>query len=120
MSKIKIKAILKTPEEIHEYSGYGILNKNKITYIDNNIKTSIVFDNVISVTREANYQIKLFFANKKDLEGYYQNNYGIIKLKTKTKYLKNDNNYLKINYSLFHGKDKISDFEFILEYSIDT
>lgn len=120
MSKIKIKTVLKSTETIHEYNGFGIFNGNKITYIDNNIKTSIVLDDIISLTRNSDYQINLNFKLKETLEGYYQNSYGKINFKVKTKYLKNIDNLLEIHYSLFHEDNKISDFEFILEYSIDT
>ena len=120
MSKIKIKQTLKSADGIHEYNGFGIFNGNKITYIDNNIRTSIVLGNIISLTRTSDYRINLNFKLKENLDSYYKNNYGTIFFKTQTTYIKNKENYLEIHYSLFHGNNKISNFEFILKYSIDT
>lgn len=120
MSKIKIKQVLKSSEGIHEYNGLGLFKGNKITYIDNNIKTSIVLGDIISLIRKSDYQINLNFKLNETLDSYYKNHYGNINLKVKTEYLKKTDNFLEIHYSLMHQDNKISDFEFILEYSIDT
>ena len=120
MSKIKIKAILKNSKEIYQYQGKGLLKENRITYIDNNIKTVVVLDNVISIIRKADYQISLNFKKDQLLNSYYQNKYGIIPLKVQTTYLEKHNNFLEIHYSLWHTHNKIEEFIFILEYSLDT
>lgn len=120
MSKIKIKAVLKNSKEIYQYQGKGLLKENRITYIDNNIKTVVVLDNVISIIRKADYQISLNFKKDQLLNSYYQNKYGIIPLKVQTTYLEKHNNFLEIHYSLWHNHNKIEEFTFILEYSLDT
>ena len=120
MSKIKIRQVLKVENERHEYNGLGIKKANKIIYFDNNIKTSIVIDDTVKIIRKSDYQIVLNFKEGKMLDSYYEDNYGSIKLELQTNYLKIKKNFLEIHYTLLSKGHKISDFEFILEYSIDT
>lgn len=118
--KAKIKSILKSEEEVHIFEGFGIKNKNKIVYFDNNIKTTLVIDDVISLKREFDYIISLNFKYLKKIDSYYNTKYGKIFFKTYTKRIVNNDKRLEIYYELLNNDEKIQDFEFILEYTIDT
>lgn len=120
MSKIRIKSILKSDDEIYKYEGFGIKQKNKIFFFDDNIKTVIVFGDIITLTRTLDYEINLKFKLNEKLDSYYLTDFGKIDLQTQTKLIKQGKNYLEIHYTLLNENKKIQDFEFILEYSIDT
>ena len=120
MSKIRIKTLLKSNDEIYKYEGFGMKRKNKIIYFDNNIKTVIVLDNVVTLTRTLDYEINLKFKLNEKLDSYYLTDFGKIDLQTETKFIKQEENRLEVHYSLLNENKKITDFEFILEYSIDT
>lgn len=119
MSKIKIKSVLISDEK-HEFQGFGLKNGHKIIYNDHNIKTVITLGETVYLERKSDYLLFLAFKEQKTLTGSYSNNYGKIDLEVKTKLLKQKENSLEIEYTLINNKQKISDFKFILEYSIDT
>lgn len=119
MSKIKIKSVLKS-EDDYEFNGFGLKSGNKIIYMDHNIKTIVTLGEVIYLERQSDYHIKLAFAPNKILIGTYTNEYGSINLDVKTTRLKQNENKLEIYYTLLSDGQKISDFIFILKYSIDT
>lgn len=51
----------------------GIINNNRIIYIDDNIKTTIVLDDVISMKRESEeYIIEFIFDKKSKTKGTYK------------------------------------------------
>lgn len=120
MSKIKIKTLLKSDDEIYKYEGFGIKQKNKITYFDNNIKTVVVFGDIITLTRTLDYEINLKFKLNETLDSYYLTGFGKIDMQVLTKLIKQGENYLEVHYTLLNENKKLQDFEFILEYSIDT
>lgn len=120
MSKIKVKSLLKTENEIFEFQGFGLKDANKITYFDNNIKTVLSLGEIITLKRTLDYEINLKFQYNKKLDGYYLNNLGKINMQTHTTFFKQDENKIEIHYTLLSNNQKIQDFEFILEYSIDT
>lgn len=118
--KVKIKSILKSEEEVYVFEGFGIKTGNKIVYFDNNIKTTLIVDSVVSLIRKGDYEICLNFFPLKTIEGYYSSLYGKIPLGVYTKCLVNKEGCIKIIYNLLQMEEKIQNFEFILEYTIDT
>lgn len=120
MSKIKIKAILKTKDNLHIYEGKGIINNNQIIYNDNGITTKITLDTPLTIERTKDYNIKLGFKTNEIVKGTYIINEGTLETITKTKDLKIEKNSIKIKYNLKINSVNIDDFEYILTYTIDS
>lgn len=120
MSKIKIKSVLHSENNVHVFNGNAVKNKNKITYIDNNIKTVIIFDDIITIKRRYDYELILNFKENEILKGFYLTDFGKIDLEVQTNLLKQNENSIHIEYTLLNDHKKIEDFIFNLEYSIDT
>ena len=120
LSKIKIKASLKSKESNHTFTGYGIKNKNIITYNDSNIITKITIDNIITIERKENYILKIRLKEGINLDGKYITKYGNIKIATYTKKLTKTESTLKIIYDLNENDEYIDTFTYNLEYSIDS
>ena len=67
--KIKVKGYLKniTDNEITEFEEKAIKSKNKITYVNDSVKTIIrICDNDIMLTREGSDFVNTFVFNKKN------------------------------------------------------
>ncbi len=120
MSKIKIKSVLKSKNGIHKYNGKGIKTNNKIIYNDKGILTTITLGKIIYLERKKDYYIKIGFNISKTVLGTYIIPEGKMKIKTKTKKIKQGENDININYSLYINDNHIDDFELNLQYSIDT
>lgn len=119
MSKVKIKAILKN-KETNTFIGYGIKNKNVITYNDCNIITKITMDKTITIERKEEYFLQIKLKKGINLEGKYITKYGNLKVETCAKEIKIDKNYLKVIYDLKINNEFTDTFTYILEYSIDS
>lgn len=120
LSKVKIKTTLKSKEENHTFDGYGIKNKNIITYIDNNVITKITIDNIITIERKKQYSLKINLKESINLEGKYITKYGTFKVETYTKKIVKTKNTLKLTYDLNINGEYIDTFTYNLEYSIDS
>ena len=119
MSKIKIKAVLKSKNSVHEFIGKGIKTNNIITYNDNNTLTKIVLNNIVSLERKNDQYIKLNFEKNKKLQGVYEINEGKFDLKIETKELIIKEGSIKIKYNLIINNEFIDTFYFSLQYTID-
>ncbi len=118
--KVKINAKIKNKNENNSFNGYGIKNKNIITYNDNNIITKITLDNIITIERKAEYTLIIKLKEGINLEGTYKTKYGNFKIETFTKEIKKEKNKLKIVYDLKINNEYIDTFTYKLEYSIDS
>ena len=101
MSKINIDLKLTTNEDKISKKISGIIDQNRIVYIDDNIKTTILLDEIITLTRETeDYKIKLVFDNKESSE-YILLKYNTV-LPIIAKIIKKtiEDNYLYIKYQL--------------------
>lgn len=120
MSKVNIKSILKTKDEIIKYEGKGIKNNSTIIFNENGIKTTIEINNKIIIERKEQYYLLMTFDKQKKEEGKYTTKYGKLKIETYTKYLKIEEKKLKIKYDLIINEHFIDTFEYNFEYSIDS
>ena len=55
MSKINVKLVLKSEDGEYKFEGKGLKQENKIIFFENNIKTVIIFKDVISLIRTKDY-----------------------------------------------------------------
>lgn len=116
--RIKIKGYLEnTTEKSKEtYDIKGIQNKNKITYIYNDIKHVIdIFSDKVFLSRESQDFIhKLSFTlNKETNSEYYIKEYGTsIEIKVITTELNITENHIKINYKII---DTGEEYEYLIE-----
>ena len=120
MSKIDIFATLKSKEEMARYKGKGIKNKNKIIYIEDNTKTVINLEDIITIERKKDYYLKINLKKHKKLKGEYITHYGNLKIETYTKDIKINQNKIKVTYDLYINEQLIDTFIYNLEYSIDS
>lgn len=118
--KIKIKSNIKSKTENHTFDGYGILNKNIITYNDDGIITKITIKNIITIERKKDYNLTINLKKGINLEGKYITKYGNFKVKTQTEETIIKENRLKIKYKLEINNEYIDTFTYKLEYSIDS
>ena len=110
-----------TIEEIVLDGGKELSIKDRVTFIVHDTMNNVDREGeTVYLERKSDYLLFLAFKAQKTLTGSYSNNYGKIDLEVKTKLLKQKENSLEIEYTLINNKQKISDFKFILEYSIDT
>lgn len=112
MSKINLKAILKSEEENLDIETFGIKTDNKIIYKENNITVTIlIFDNKIEMNRTCNeYKINFIFEKNKNTMSKY-NVFGMPKeflLHTKTNKLIINENKIDLNYDLEGNNFKYS------------
>ena len=120
MSKVKIEATLKNGEVNHIFKGKGIKKNNQIIYNDGNVQTKVIFDNIITIERNAEYKLKLNLKKGIKLDGTYITNYGIIELETITSELIQKNNELKITYKIKSNGIVVDTFTYNLKFSLDT
>ncbi len=120
MSKISIKTELKSKNQHHLFEGKGLKNGQKITYSDAGIMTTITLGEIIYLERKKDYYMKIGFYKSKTLNGTYIISEGTMNIKTKTKNVIRQKDFIKIWYSLYINDTYIDDFELNLRYSIDT
>lgn len=97
----------------------GIINDNRIVYIDGDIKTTIILDDKLSLVREnKDYKFSFVYNNKKMSKGsYILNTYNYsIPLDIYTNELIIENNYVKIDYHLWIDQVDCGNFLFELKY----
>ena len=120
MSKIKIEATLKNSEGNHIFKGKGIKKDNQIIYLDENVQTKIIMDNIITIERNAEYKLKKKKKKGIKSKGTYINNYGTFEVEVETIELIQKNNELKITYKLKANKSDIDTFIYNLKFTLDT
>ncbi len=120
MSKINIEAVLKTKNNIHTFKGKGIKKDNQIIYNDENVQTKITLDNIITIERNSDYNLKINFKPGIKLKGTYITNYGTLNVETKTINLIQKNNELEITYKLKVNETHIDTFTYNLKFTLDT
>lgn len=119
MSKIKIKAHLKSKNENYTYEGLAIKNNNQIIYKDKDVLTKITLEDIIKIERGKDYHLIINLKEGIKLKGSYINKYGNLDVVTYTKKIIKKNSYIKITYDLTIEKQFVDTFEYKLEYSID-
>ena len=120
MSKINIKAILKSNEETHIFQGKGIKKDSRIIYLDENTQTKINLDNIITIERKSNYHLILNLKKGIKLKGKYINNYGTIELETYAAEIIKKKNEIQITYTIIANKEVLDTFTYKLKFSLDT
>lgn len=120
MSKINIKAILKSNEETHIFQGKGIKKDSQIIYLDENTQTKITLDNIITIERKSNYHLILNLKKGIKLKGKYINNYGTIELETYAAEIIKKKNEIQITYTIIANKEVLDTFTYKLKFSLDT
>ena len=120
MEKITIKSHLISEDEI-KFTGKGIMKDNEIIFYEDKVKTKIkILENMITITREENYCLKMEFIRGKKTEATY-NMYGKnFYLEIFTNDIKIGKNKIFINYDLTLDKNEKMNFIYNLEYSIDS
>ena len=121
MAKIKINLKLINSKENLSKEIIGLKRGNKIHFLDDNVKVTITFDNIVTMRRNSNeYEIILRFKNNSELEGIYnlkKLNYNLpIDIKTNTMYI--DSGQFKVDYELSSDGVKMDDFLFELSYEV--
>lgn len=120
MSKIYIEATLKNENGTHTFKGKGIKRNNQIIYNDNNVQTKITIDDIITIERKYEYQLKINLKKGIKQTGTYITKYGIIEFETTTNKLIKKNNELEIIYKLRANEDYIDTFTYNLKFTLDT
>ena len=120
MSKIKIEYDLKSKNEKHAFTGKGIKNRNKIIFNDNGILTIVTLGNTIYLERKKDYYYKIGFNTSKTVKSTYIIPEGKLMIETVTKYIKQKEDSIQIEYSLTINNTFIDNFLLNLRYSIDT
>ena len=121
MSKIKINLKLKNSKEDLNKEIIGLKRGNKIHFLDDKVKVTITFDEIVTMRRNSNeYEIVFNFKNNSKLNGIYnlkKLNYNLpIDIKTNTMYI--DSGQFKVDYELSSDGVKMDDFLFELNYEV--
>ena len=121
MSKIKINLKLKNSKEDLNKEIIGLKRGNKIHFVDDKVKVTITFDDIVTMRRNSNeYEIVLKFKKGTKLEGIYnlkKLNYNLpIDIITNTMYI--DSGQFKVDYELSSDGVKMDDFLFELNYEV--
>ncbi len=122
MSKIKIKAVIFSKENKYVTENKLALKKdNDITYNDNGSLICVSINSEKVLLRKENKDIKLnleFEEGKSLISFYLIKDLNIkIKIETKTKSLKINDNFIKIEYDLFMNNEFSDSFTYNLEWS---
>lgn len=121
MSKIKIFTKLDSPDEKVVKEFKGILNNNKLVYTDDSVKTTIVLNDDLLMTRENDdYKFEFIFKDKSVTKGYYTlKMYNTsMDLEIKTYKLEINENFFKVEYELLIDDEDKQKFIFELNYEI--
>ena len=120
MSKINVKMILKTSDEIYEYVGKGIKKDNKIIFNDEGVKTIITLGDAVYLERKSDYYIKLGFCINKNMHTTYNSPEGCMDIYTDTYLVKKENDMINIRYKEYIGEMFIGDFDLFFKFGIDS
>lgn len=119
MSKINIKMKLKNKDTYLIKNCKGIINNNKITFVEDGIRVNIsILDNAIKMIRTTDeYKITMEFQKFLTIVGKYDiKDIGILDLKTETRKLFIEDNKIYIEYILHIGKENLGLNVFEIEY----
>ena len=119
MSKIDIDFKLISSEDKIQTKISGIFNSNRIVYIDNDVKTTIILDEEVIMKREGkDYILNFIFSKDKKTFGSYElTSYKVsIPLEIDTKELLIKDNYLKIEYHLCIDQEDKGIYKLELNY----
>ena len=121
MSKVRINLKLKNSNEDLNKEIIGLKRGNKIHYIDDSVKVTITFDDIVTIRRNSKeYEIILKFKESEKLDGIYnlkKLNYNLpIDIKTNKMYI--DSGQFKVDYELTSDGVKMDDFLFELKYEV--
>ena len=123
MAKILVTAVLenKTDNKFFSTETLGILESNKIKFIDENKVTVIIElkENNIVITRRCDdYEIILPFNTNNKTEGtYIVKNLGNLRMEVETTKLLIDNANLDVEYTMILDGETKSDFRYKVIYS---
>ncbi len=112
---IPIKIILSTEEDNHFYKGFLIKDNHRkeIQYLDENMDTVNIFITDCDIEINRNNSI-MKFNIQKDHEFTYCTEYGNLLFKLVTKFMLVEENYFKIEYSLYDEFDILAHKNIIL------
>ena len=121
MTKIKINLKLKSKEENLVKEIIGLKRGNKIHFVDDKVKVTITFDDIVTMRRNSNeYEIVLRFQENAKLEGIYnlkKLNYNLpIDIKTNKMYI--GSGQFKVDYEIISDEVKMDRFLFELNYEV--
>jgi uncharacterized beta-barrel protein YwiB (DUF1934 family) len=122
MPKILVTAVLenKTDKKFFSTETLGILESNKIKFIDENNVTVILElkDNNIIMTRKCeDYEIVIPFDPTKKTEGtYIVKGLGNLKLEVETTKINIDNAKLEVEYTMILDGENKSNFKYLINY----
>ena len=123
MAKILVTAVLenKTDNKFFSTETLGILERNKIKFIDENKVTVIIElkENNIVITRKSDdYEIVLPFDIQNKTHGsYIVKNLGVLSLEVETTKLKVDNANLDVEYTMILDGETKSNFRYKVFFS---
>ena len=121
MTKIKINLKLKSKEENLVKEIIGLKRGNKIHFVDDKVKVTITFDDIVTMRRNSNeYEIVLRFQENAKLKGIYnlkKLNYNLpIDIKTNKMYI--GSGQFKVDYEIISDEVKMDRFLFELNYEV--
>ena len=122
MPKILVTAVLenKTDKKFFSTETLGILESNKIKFIDENNVTVILElkDNNIIMTRKCeDYEIVIPFDPTKKTKGtYIVKGLGNLKLEVETTKINIDNAKLEVEYTMILDGENKSNFKYLINY----
>lgn len=119
MSKIKLLSKIKSVDENSTHELCGIMNDNRIVYNDSGIKTTLIFDDKLYMSRETDdYKFEFIFLDSKSSKGKYTlklyNNSIDVDINTSSLVLLP--NVIKLKYELLIDGENCGLFDFELKY----
>lgn len=122
MPKIKIKSHLKNSTETINKNYFGLIQDNKITYNDNIVTVTLVFEkNKVLLKRSNNeYEINLPLENKINTAGTYllKNYQKTLSIDIYTEGLIIEEGKIIINYSIVIDNNQKDNYYFEIEYEV--
>ena len=122
MPKILVTAVLenKTDKKFFSTETLGILESNKIKFIDENNVTVILElknNNIIMTRKCEDYEIVIPFDPTKKTEGtYIVKGLGNLKLEVETTKINIDNAKLEVEYTMILDGENKSNFKYLINY----
>lgn len=121
MSKIKLQMFLDSNGEKHEKKLLGTKRGNHIYFVDDKVKVTIEFGDIITMRRRSlDYEIFLKFKENETLDGIYnliKENYNLpIDIKTNKMYI--DSGQFVVDYEIRTENVEMGKFVFELKYEV--
>ncbi len=122
MAKIRLKTVLKDKEEEHTFSGFGILEENKISYIEDGVMTVLKKEGecIFFERKNSEYEISFPLILKEKTRGDYHfftisKN---INLQIETNMLEWDSLGVRFSYQIALGGVYMGQIHYHLEYEV--